>query len=588
MKTPYTREQIEALLAGMDDAGVSGASALREYIAALSPPTPEDVARLGMMGPVAAVVRGAPVHSDSDAQDVEDAIIGHHQRDSNERGKALAALARLRDGAARARAQALEAEVARLKANVIDAQKYASEAVHERDAALRREETVNDHLRMMGPYVSMETLADDVARLQRERDAARQEVETLRTNVAELDGKWRAVMWQALGRDPSKEVGSMLIISREIQTLRERVATLERELVGVTHERDANRERLQEARRDLATQADVAREQRARAEAAERRVAELEGVLTAAGVDADVTLREDDEESQPRTDVVSRVRWLVEDRERVKRQRAELLAGSTEAVTCDCRRPARYGTVPRGDCGACDGSGYLRHRAGYYPAKLAIHPAPAGLLEAVEKLRPMVLFEVLRPDSEWRSAATAVLAAYDAAKGGESGLNPDALACPACASGPCLFCQGARIVSRAHAITTAEKARKWDAAAGRHSRPTFSADVWATLKGRGSWEHAHPDARALAEEYFEAAAAHLLNTTSVTPPSGPGGGERKGAMCLCITAPTRHDSACHLFRPSAPLTPEATADHLGTPPTQRTRRPEPTPTTNPVVEDSND
>lgn len=83
--------------------------------------------------------------------------------------------------------------------------------------------------RLAGVITDAEAAEQRAVDAESERDAARQEVEALRTNVAELDGKWREVMWQALGRDPAKEMGSMLIISREIDTLRERVATLEAE-----------------------------------------------------------------------------------------------------------------------------------------------------------------------------------------------------------------------------------------------------------------------------------------------------------------------------------------------------------------------
>ncbi|QDE83351.1 hypothetical protein [Myxococcus xanthus] len=195
------------------------------------------------------------------------------------------------------------------------------------------------------------------------------------------------------------------------------------------------------------------------------RVLGLEGVLTAAGVDSKVSLNADDEETEYRTDVVSRVQWLVEDRERIREQRRRLLAGDTGAVECDCRRPAIWGSMPRKDCGACGGSGYLRHRAGYgasHPAPTAgtsevvTSPAggrirtrgaqptpPPGLLEAVEPflclLRDMAAL-ALSDDSPAHLSTRpvedvtlgdvrALLAAYDAAKGGEHG--PDST-CPNC------------------------------------------------------------------------------------------------------------------------------------------------------------
>lgn len=155
----------------------------------------------------------------------------------------------------------------------------------------------------------------------------------------------------------------------------------------------------------------------------------VEAVLAAAGVDCKVSLKADDEETDYRTDVVSRVQWLVEDRERIREQRGRLLAGDTGAVECDCRRPAIWGSMPRKDCGACGGSGYLRHRAGD-GVKPSTPTPPPGLREAVgpvvEAFRrddaatgflpgdgPL---SVSLPRSKWRS----LRAAYDAAKGGEA------------------------------------------------------------------------------------------------------------------------------------------------------------------------
>lgn len=267
-----------------------------------------------------------------------------------------------------------------------------------------------------------------------------------------------------------------------------------------------------------------------RAEAADALVAEVESVLTAAGVDADVTLREDDEESQPRTDVVSRVRWLVEDRERVKKQRAGLLAGSPDAVMCDCRRPARYGTVPKSDCTACGGSGYLRHRAGYYPTSTQAPELREAVGPFIPWARQIVEFWNDNEPNDRKTAwmgghmftlghCRSLLAAYNATNGGAS---PDS-----------------------------EDAKKYRASVERaKDAPAMAKVLWA------AWR-AHPGPSGFVEAEATAVARYVLGLD--TPPSGPSGGERSASASRVDWTPEGHAVRTNLGSASAPLTPESLA-----------------------------
>lgn len=355
-----------------------------------------------------------------------------------------------------------------------DAAESAATAIRDAFAALtpptpedvtRMEEEVQRALVVGAGEKARKTAWDALARL---RDAAARAVESEAAYERAKKGAtpWMAELHAAKIRAESERDAAR----QEVERLKE--DTKEAEAAAHSSETIAS-DALKENERLTARVAELEREK----ESAERRMQELEAVFAAAGVDPDVVLREDDEESEPRTDVVSRVRWLVEDRERVKKQRAGLLAGDTSAIACDCRRPARYGTHPRADCKACGGSGYLLHRVGH-PHGPKPTSGPAGLLEAVlqddrvEALRKYVqdggrlLMEDLLQIMDSHDALSR-FAACDAAKGGADVHHADLRRVLEMARGGShvgdtatpLGEETVQAVRAAH-----EKAAKWDAA----------------------------------------------------------------------------------------------------------------------------
>jgi hypothetical protein len=169
----------------------------------------------------------------------------------------------------------------------------------------------------------------------------------------------------------------------------------------------------------------------------------------------------------------------------------------------------------------------MHHAVGRIELLSADGPAPAGLLEAVG---PRITATERLVDVARRLAGGATnrvvwealdcaLAAYDTAKGGEA-TEPEWQRCPDCQLTwrPILvrMPDAANVVQDASA-TDAERARKWDAAVKR------AKDVKALARVSWAAWRVHPGPSGFVEAEAIAVARYVLGLD--TPPSGPGGGE---------------------------------------------------------------
>lgn len=383
------------------------------------------------------------------------------------------ALVRLRDWAARA--QALEAEVGRLNAEL------------QESGVMQR-----------GLANTVSKLTESLRDAESERDAARQEAERLATaHRAEMHQMMEQVAEATRGHEAM--MGERNEYAAEVAALRSQVATLE-------EERAAQHQRACDAVAHASAH-------KARAEAAERRVAELEAVV-----------KRLEGRDRQRRGFVSQLQDTVQ---RLKEGTPEASATPEQAVesqalgpieTCSyCsthRRCSRHVSTPypstAGLAGLVPLESIARNRAmSSQVAKPATHPAPAGLLEASAPLAEYVREALaargrVPPKSFPAKAGRVFVAAFDAAKGGD-GPDMEAL---------CEVMHDAyEAAAKGNGWETQERSRKPWADVPEANKATMRAAVSALLRH--------------------------LGLTLDTPPSGPGGGEHPTCARCGRTFPGR-------------------------------------------------
>jgi hypothetical protein len=479
---------------------------LARYAARLSPPTPEDVARAASTVNEWLDTSEAPSTVCAAVEALRDGaarVPGLEERLAEARSerhnmeKDLAQRTRERDSEMEERFKVTEVKNRQTQ--------RADAAESERDAALKREEAVSDHLQMMG-VSSMETLADDFARLQKERDDARQEVEKQEEETAALRRRLENARL-----DGERTEG-------EAAVLRERVVTLERELGDLRHFHG----------KFILDGSKTINEAESRAEAAERRVAEYGAA--ARYLDAHLDLR--------------------------------TLWGKGDLGVKDPSGINAVFAKFRGLLGM-DGETYERETP-------STHHAPAGLLEAVGHVLNLAASPFNGGATTWSNAVDALRAAYDAAKGGRPAqvAHGLALAGDPCARVTVFYEDGTSEVvtgARLEVLDATERRVRVlpDAAKGGEVVP-LAQDVATVREALEALAEAAPKPwHTSAAQVAGVALGRIATALGLdTPPSGPGGGESldaSGPEHVCGEEGTECAKCLRPGLESSALTPESLA-----------------------------